>query len=193
MPAESEPQQAGQRAPSWTRVELKRPAVALAAAVALAVSVASSLVAGCNVHEIGHVIVATPLGWEVDRVNYCLPSGGGVQYASVGTWAGNAQGYAGGLTAAVVLAVVYAFVFLIPRTPLRSPVWWAAGVGPVIWVGPQVVIALFEGGAGPGEDYTETMNQGLALFVPLFLGSVGAGLVVHVWLWRGVWRKPVPG
>ncbi|CAN5763165.1 hypothetical protein BH23ACT4_BH23ACT4_00830 [soil metagenome] len=38
----------------------------------------------CNVHELGHAVVATALGWRVETINLCLPGGGSVGYSHVG-------------------------------------------------------------------------------------------------------------
>lgn len=102
-------------------------------------------VAACNVHELSHAAVATLLGWQVDRLNLCLPAGGSVEYAHVGAWFGNLQGYAGGLLAAALLVGVYFVVFARRERPLAGPKWWAAGLGMVLPVGPQVVNGLLEG------------------------------------------------
>jgi hypothetical protein len=74
--------------PAWHWRDLKRPLTLLTAIIGFAVSAPASLVVSCNVHEIGHAIVATPLGWEVEHINLCLPGGGSVEYARIGTRAG---------------------------------------------------------------------------------------------------------
>lgn len=173
----------------WDLADFKRPAALLAGLAGIAVSAPASLLASCNAHEIGHALVATALGWRVERVNLCVASGGSVDYASIGTWAGNAQGYAGGLIAAIFLAVVYLVVFAIPRTPLRGPGWWAAGFGPALWIGPQLVIGFLEGGASPGQDYAELLRENLALYVPIIAATMVIGAAVHAWRWRAVGRR----
>lgn len=143
-----------------------------------------SQVASCNIHELGHGVVATALGWRVERVNLCLPGGGSVEYAHVGTWAGNAQGYAGGVVAALFLFSVYVVVFSKRRLPLRSPLWWAAGLATVVFIGPQLLIAVMEGAADPGIDYTEKFTESPGLFVPLLVVSALLGAAVYTRRWR---------
>jgi hypothetical protein len=58
---------------AWYWRDLKQPLTLLAAIIAFAVSAPIALVISCNVHEIGHTLVATSLGWEVERINLCLP------------------------------------------------------------------------------------------------------------------------
>ncbi len=142
----------------------------------------------CNVHEIGHAGVGTALGWDVERVNWCLPTGGSVDYAHVGTWAANAQGYAGGLSGAAILALAYVIGFEHRPRALRSPRWWAGGLGVVVWVGPQILVAMLEGSAGPGEDYTEAFSESPALLAPLVGVAVAAGPAAYLWRWRVIWR-----
>jgi len=140
---------------------------------------------GCNVHELGHALVATLLGWEVELVNLCAPASGSVVYSQVGTWAGNAQGYAGGLLGALFLFAVYVLVFVRNSRPKQGPFWWAAGLGTVVFIGPQLVIAVMEGMAGPGEDYTELFRERPLVFIPLVIlaGVVSAAAYVLRWRW----------
>ena len=127
------------------------------------------------------------LGWEVERVNPCLPAGGSVEYAFVGDWAGNVQGYAGGLVAAATLIAIYVVVFARPGRPLVSPNWWAAGLGLVMPIGPQLTIGLLEGAVSPGEDYTIRYSTTIPTLVAL---SVALVVIAYVWRWRVV-GKPV--
>ena len=175
--------------PAWHRRDLRRPSTLLAAIVAFCLSAPAAIVVSCNVHEIGHALVATPLGWEVERINLCLPFGGSVEYARIGTWAGNLQGYAGGFIAAAFLTSFYAFALARPRRPLRGPTWWAAGLGIVIWVGPQMLIGILEGVAAPGHSYADDFRDAPALY-GLVVVSVLSGALFHVWLWRSVLRSP---
>lgn len=168
-----------------THVALVRPVRLLAALVALVLTAGAATVAACNVHEIGHAATATLLGWEVERVNLCLPSGGSVEYAHVGRWAGNLQGYAGGLLAAVFLAGIYLVVFARRERHLRGPAWWAAGLGLALPVGPQVVNGLLEGMVRPGEDYTVRYSSLLPWLVVL---SLAATALVYMWRWP-LWRS----
>jgi len=174
--------------PAWHRRDLRRPSTLLAAIVAFCLSAPAAIVVSCNVHEIGHALVATPLGWEVERINLCLPFGGSVEYARIGTWAGNLQGYAGGFIAAAFLMSFYAFALARPRRPLRGPTWWAAGLGIVIWVGPQMLIGILEGVAAPGHSYADDFRDAPALY-GLVVVSVLSGALFHVWLWRSVLRS----
>lgn len=176
------------RSADWTGAALRRPLITMGAMVAFAGAGFASLVASCNVHEFGHAAVATVLGWRVERINLCLPRAGSVEYSHVGTWAGNIQGYAGGFAAALFLFVLYKLVFSGRSLPLRSPVWWAAGLGAVVFIGPQLLIAVLEGLAGPGEDYTEGFRESPAVFVPLLVSSSLLGAAVYTWRWRSVWR-----
>ena len=176
----------GDPAPRWSRSDLRVPLAAVVAMSSLVITAAAALAASCNVHEMGHALVATLLGWEVERVNLCLPGGGSVEYSQIGTWAGNAQGYAGGLAAAAFLLVVYWWVFARRALPLRGPGWWGAGLGVVVWVGPQLLLGLLEGGAGPGEDYTEVIGSNPGLFLSLIGVTAVAGGAVYVRRWRVV-------
>lgn len=146
-----------------------------------------ALVASCNVHELSHAAVGSLLGWEVERVNLCLPAGGSVQYASIGVWAGNAQGYAGGVAAAVFLSAVYVFVFSRPSRPLRRSIWWGAGIGVVMWVGPQLVVGVLEGRSGPGEDYTALIASSPGLYVTLIVFAMAIGVAFYCIRWRALW------
>jgi hypothetical protein len=154
----------------------------------LAVAASVALVVSCNVHELAHALVGSVLGWEVERVNLCLPGGGSVQYSSIGLWAGNAQGYAGGFAAAGFLAAVYYLMFARSSRPLRGPAWWGAGLGVVLWIGPQIVIGMLEGTRGPGEDYTELIASAPVRYLTMILLSLLAGAAFYAWRWRALWR-----
>jgi hypothetical protein len=177
----------------WNGSDLKRPLTAIGALATLVGVGFISQLASCNVHELGHGIVATALGWKVERINLCLPGSGSVEYSHVGTWAGNAQGYAGGVAAALFLFALFAFVFSRQRLPLRNSLWWAAGLATVVFIGPQLVIAVVEGGAGPGEDYTERFAESPEVFVPLLVGSALLVAAAYTWRWRSVWRRNEAG
>jgi hypothetical protein len=174
---------------TWTVADLRRPLIALGALVAFGGAGFVSLVAACNVHELGHAVVATALGWRVERVNLCLSEGGSVEYSYVGAWGGNAQGYAGGIAAAVFLFAVYVVVFARRGLPLRRPSWWAAGLATVIFIGPQLVIAAMEGTAGPGDDYTEQFRESPAVFVPILVVSALLSSAVYTRRWRSGWCR----
>ena len=174
---------------NWSGVDLKRPLTAIGAMAAFVGAGSVSILASCNVHELGHGVVATALGWRVERVNLCLPGGGSVEYSHVGTWAGNAQGYAGGVAAALFLFALYAILFSRRKLPLRGPLWWAAGLATVFFIGPQLLIAMLEGVAGPGEDYTERITESPGVFMPLLVGSALLVAAAYTWRWRSVWRR----
>jgi len=173
--------------PAWCWSDLK-PLMFLSAVTGFVVSAPVALVVSCNVHEIGHALVAVPLGWEVERINLCLPAAGSVEYARIGIWAGNLQGYAGGFIAATFLAALHLLVFAIPRRPLRGPGWWGSGLGVVLWVGPQIVIGILEGTAGPGRDYGDFLRDAPALYLPLIAVSMLAGVATYAWRWRVVFH-----
>jgi hypothetical protein len=177
----------------WRRNHLMRLPTAIGALATFVGVGFISQVASCNIHELGHGIVATALGWRVQRINLCLPDGGAVEYAHVGTWVGNAQGYAGGVAAALFLFSLYVVVFSKRRLPLRSPFWWAAGFATVVLIGPQLLIAVLEGAAGPGEDYTERFSTSPEVFVPLLVVSALVAAAAYTWRWRSVWRRDDAG
>lgn len=172
---------------AWSRSDLKRPGLLLAAIAGFVITAPVATVVACNVHEIGHGAVATLLGWEVERVDLCLPTEGRVVYAHVGTWAGNLQGYAGGLIAAAFLVGVYLVAFRRKARPLRGPGWWFAGLGLILPVGPQLVNGVLEGAVGQGEDYTQKYGS---LLPPLVAIAMLVGVGWYVWRWRVVWRTP---
>jgi hypothetical protein len=150
----------------------------------LAISASIALVASCNVHELAHALVGSMLGWDVERVNLCLGGGGSVQYSSIGSWAGNAQGYAGGFVAAAFLAALYYLMFERSRRPWHSPAWWGAGLGGVLWIGPQLVIGVLEGNSAPGEDYTALIASSPVRYIGIIALSVVAATAVYTWRWR---------
>ncbi len=167
--------------PSWEWSDLRRPRLALAAIAGLVIAAMLATVVSCNVHELGHAVVATLLGWEVERIDLCLPGGGAVVYARVGTWAGNAQGYAGGLAGAFFLVGVYLIAVSRTDRPLRGPGMWFAGLGLVLPIGGQLVVAGLEGAAGPGEDYTQRFASWLP---PLVIIATLAVIAAYAWRWR---------
>lgn len=171
---------------AWALRELVRsPRSVLVLGVFVVSFVLSQLVA-CNVHELGHAAVGTVLGWEVETIRWCTPGGGSVTYSFVGIWAGNLQGYAGGLIAAGFLYVIYWRFLKRPERPLQNPVWWAFGAGLVFWIGPQLVIAVMEGSAGPGEDYTDVFEDGGWLFAAVLVSVGGLGLIGYFKQWNSV-------
>jgi hypothetical protein len=170
--------------PSWSPKDLRRPGALVAAIGGLVVTAPLATVAACNVHEVGHGTVATILGWQVERIELCLPAGGGVVYSHVGTWAGNAQGYAGGLLAAAFLIGVYVLLVARRRRPLDGPVWWFGGLGSILPVGPQIVNGVLEGAVRPGQDYTEVYASVMA---PLVLMALVGAVVAYSWRWRAPW------
>lgn len=179
--------------PAWVIDDLRRPAGLLVAVAALAVSVSLSFNVSCQVHEIGHALVGTALGWTVDRVHLCLPAGGAVEYASTpgAAWVNTAESFAGAAVAAGFLALVYLLVFHRPRRPLRGPGWWAAGFGPAMMIGPQLIVGTVEG-TNPDRDYTQVLDANLPLALTVFALAMVAGAAGHVWLWRSVWKRARP-
>lgn len=176
--------------PAWEWSNLRRPGPALAAITGLVIAALSATVVSCNVHELGHAVVATLLGWEVERIDLCLPGRGAVVYARVGTWAGNAQGYAGGLAGASVLIGVYLLGFHRGERPLRGPGMWFAGLGMVLPIGAQVVVGGLEGAVGPGEDYIQRFAS---LLPPLVILVTAAVVVAYTRRWRlGRPRRDAP-
>ena len=171
---------------AWLPADLKRPGPLLVAITGFVVAAPVAMVMACNVHEVGHGAVATTLGWEVERIDLCLPTGGSVVYARVGTWAGNIQGYAGGFLAAVFLVGVYLLALHRDAKPLRGPGWWFAGLGLVLPVGPQLVNGILEGAVRPGEDYTQLHASALP---PLVIAATVATAMIYVWRWRVVWER----
>jgi len=107
----------------------------LAAYAGLVISTPVATVVAKNVHEVGHGAVATVMGWEVEPIDLCLPTGGRVVYAHVGTWVGNLPGYAGGFLAAILLSGVHLLAFHRRARPLQGPKWWFAGLGLILPVG----------------------------------------------------------
>ena len=172
--------------PALSRSDLNRVGPASVAVASLVATAVVATVAACNIHEIGHAVVATMLGWEVDRIELCLPTGGSVVYSHVGSWTGNLQGYAGGFIAAIVLLVAYLFIFARRAMPLAGVGWWFAGLGLVLPIGPQVAIGVLEGAVGPGEDYTQKYGGLIPLLV--VVGYITAA-VAYSWRWRAVWRR----
>lgn len=151
----------------------------------LAISAPIALTVSCNVHELAHALVGSMFGWEVERVKVCLGGGGGVQYSSTGSWAGNAQGYAGGFVAAAFLAGLYYLLFERSRRPWRNPAWWGAGLGVVLWIGPQLFIGVLEGNSAPGEDYTALIESSPIRYIAIIALSVVTATAVYTWRWRG--------
>lgn len=135
-------------------------------------------IGGCNIHELGHLVTGRIAGVPVEDVLWCAPGSGRVVFAyQEPPWVG----YAGGLTAALVLVGAYRWL-LWPR--LSSPVWWAAGVAVLGTVISQTIVALLEGSSPVryGELQDETAGLALIFIVPL---ATAAALQ-----WR--WRRPVP-
>ena len=178
------------RATSWSPGDLKHVRTLLSAGATFAFVAIGAVVVACNAHELGHVAVASALGWEVERLHLCLPLGGGVEYSRIGTWAGNAQGYAGGVIGAAILVAVYLVVFERQAMPRRSARWWAAGLGVVLWIGPQLLLAVLEGSADRGTDYTDAFSESPALLLPLVALAVVTCPTAFVWRWRIIWQQP---
>jgi hypothetical protein len=58
----------------------------------------------------------------------------------------------------------------------------------VVFIGPQLLIAVLEGAAGPGVDYTEWFTESPEVFVPLLVGSALLVAAAYSRRWRSVWR-----
>ncbi len=174
---------------AWSAADLKRPVGFLTAVAAFVVSVPLSYNASCQIHEIGHALVGSVLGWSVEQIHLCLPAGGAVEYAATpgGAWVNTVESFAGGVIAAGFLALVYLLVFSRPRTPLRGPGWWAAGFGPALAIGPQLVVAVVEG-TNPHRDYGAVLEANLALALAALTVTMAAGAAGHAWWWRSIWR-----
>jgi DNA invertase Pin-like site-specific DNA recombinase len=72
---------------------------------------------------------------------------------------------------------------------LRGPGWWAAGLGVVLWVGPQIVFGITEGAVGPERSNVDFIDNNPAVYAPLIVGSAVAGAVAHAWLWRVLFTR----
>ena len=68
-----------------------------------------------------------------------------------------------------------------------EPGWWGEGLGVVVWVGSQILLGLLEGGAGPGEDYTEVIGSNSGLFLGLIGVAAVTGVAGYVRQWPVVW------
>lgn len=162
--------------------DLRRPLTAATAVAAFVLTLPLAVMGSCNVHELGHAAAGSAVGWEVDRVVPCLPTGGHVQYR-VSHAAGDAvESWAGGLVGALSLLLIYGLISRRGR-PLRSPLWFACGLGLTVPIGIQLAIAGLEGTADLGVDYTDTIAARPGLFLPVLLLSALAGPALHTWWW----------
>ncbi|MGK2854053.1 MAG: hypothetical protein ACSLE3_08130 [Microbacteriaceae bacterium] len=166
----------------WGWADLRRPAIASTAVVAFVLTLPLAVVGSCNVHEFGHAVAGSAVGWEVDRVVPCLPSGGYVQYRASNAAGDAVESWAGGLAGALSLLLIYSLISRRGR-PLRSPIVWACGLGLTVPIGIQLVIATLEGTAEFGDDYTDTIAARPGLFLPILLLSALAGPAMHTWWW----------
>jgi len=66
-----------------------------------------------------------------------------------------------------------------------NPAWWGAGLGVVLWIGPQLVIGVLEGNSTPGEDYTVLIASSPFRYIAIIALSVVAATAVYTWRWRG--------
>lgn len=155
--------------------------------VGFALALPLAVVGSCNVHELGHAVAGSAVGWEVDRVVPCFPTGGHVRYRASNAAGDAVESWAGGLVGALSLLLAYGLISRRGR-PLRSPLWWACGLGVASPIGIQLAIAGLEGTADFGEDYTDTIAARPGLFLPLLLLSALAGPAAHTWWW-GVRRR----
>jgi hypothetical protein len=56
-------------------------------------------------------------------------------------------------------------------------------------VGPQIVLGFLEGGAGPGEDYTELIESNPGLYLSLIGVAAVAGVAAYIRRWRVDWTS----
>ena len=174
---------------AWSFRNLIRSPRSVLVLVVFLISLLLSQVIACNIHELAHAAVGSMLGWQVDSIQWCAPGGGSVTFSHVGTWAGNLQGYAGGVVAAGFLYIGYWRFLAVADRPLRTPEWWAVGAGMVLWIGPQLVIATLEGSAGPGEDYTDLFVRHGQVLIPVVVLSALLGVTAYVRRWRSVFER----
>ena len=81
--------------------------------------------------------------------------------------------------AAACLSVVYIFTFSRPSRPLRGSIWWGAGLGVVMWIGPQVVVGVLEGRSGPGQDYTALIASAPGRYVTVIALAMAVGVALY--------------
>lgn len=131
-------------------------------------------VGGCNVHEMGHLVTGRLAGVPVNDIFWCTPVSGRIAFAyQEPAWVG----YAGGLTAALVLLALY-WAVVLPR--LDSAYWWSAGVAMLGTAISQVIVGLFEGSDPVRYGETQANSAGLAVLVvgPLLLAAI-TQFIVH--------------
>lgn len=183
---------AGQRgtdgSATWSLRDLARPVVAVAVVVTVTVSAPMAVMFSCNVHEVGHALTGTAFGWEVERVVPCAPTGGEVLYRTSTTRGDALESWSGGLTGGFVLIVIYFIALRRGSRPMRSPVAWAFGLGLLVPVGPQLVIAFLEG-TNRESSYADTISASAGVWVPAILISAAVGPAWHLWRWREVLRR----
>ncbi len=167
----------------WVWADLRRPMIAASALAAFVFTLPLAVVGSCNVHELGHAVAGTAVGWEVDRVVPCLPSGGHVRYRSSSAAGDGVESWAGGLAGALGLLLIYGLISRRER-PARSPAVWACGLGLTFPVGIQLAIAGLEGTADMGDDYTDTVAAQPGILVPILLLSALVGPAAHMLWWR---------
>lgn len=112
--------------------------VALAAGSFLVALVLSG-VGGCNLHELGHLVFGWLAGVPVEGILWCAPGNGRIVFAYQEP---ALVGYAGGITAAVILGVAY-WRLVWPRRDQAS--WAAAGVAILGTAISQVIVGVLEG------------------------------------------------
>ncbi len=167
----------------WMWADLRQPMIAATVLVAFALTLPLAVVGSCNVHELGHAVIGSAVGWEVDRVVPCLPSGGHVQYRASSAAGDAVESWTGGLAGALSLLLIYGLISGGGR-PVRSLIAWACGLSLTFPMGIQLAIAGLEGTADVGDDYTDTIAAQPGIFVPLLLLCALAGPAAHTWWWR---------
>jgi len=142
-----------------------------------------TLTLACNVHEIAHAVTGTLLGWRVARLNLCLFSGGGVEYASSTTRGDNLESAAGGVGAALILGLAWWLV--VGRSADRhQPLRWGVGAALAAWIGPQLLVAVLETAAPVGEAYGARIEDRPVTFAGILAVTVLSSVGGHAWLWR---------
>lgn len=172
----------------WSLADLVSPVLAVTVLLTIAISVPIATVVSCNAHEVGHALTGTAFGWEVARIVPCAPTGGEVIYRTSTIHGDALESVSGGVAGAFVLVLVYVVALHRGSLPLRVPIAWAFGLGLVVPVGPQVVIAILEG-ATRESNYGDTISAGAGIWIPVLLISATIGPIVHVWRWRDVFRR----
>jgi hypothetical protein len=146
------------------------------------ISTAASVFAGCATHELGHAVVGTALGYDVEAIVIC-PGSASVSWAAsrLAPIDTTVEAWAGGIFAAAVLAGAYVVVIAMARRAANGRVWWALGL-------PLPAVAAVELLLGSMEGYTqgrygELIAGSPVIWIPVIGLAAAAGLGVHLALW----------